>query len=156
MTYTATLASVAADAIDRYRTGAASAALAVSRVEECPHDLIEMEIQPLGRVLAEAIDIGQPLRNDGWHPLRAPVVADPETVMARAMKLEDAWLKAEPQLGGMMADVLSPSIIRVRALYAHAAARNESVVSFLSAPDDADKAARTLVPAVEVTATPNL
>jgi hypothetical protein len=150
MNYIATLASVSAEAIDRYRTGAATADLPVSRIEECPHDLIEMEIQPLGRVLAEAIDIGQPLRNEGWHPLRAPVVADPETVMARAMKLEDAWQKAEPQLGGMMAEALSPSINRVRALYAHAAAKNEAVLSFLSAPDDESKAARSLIPTVHV------
>lgn len=151
MTYTANLASVASAAIDRYRSGSTSDALAVSRVEACPHDLSEIDLQPLGRVLAEAIDIGQPLRNDGWHPLRAPVVADPETVMARAMKLEDAWRQAEPELGGMMADVLGPSINRVRELYAHAAARNESVVSFLSAPDDPEKASRALVPTVHVT-----
>jgi len=151
MDYIATLASVSTDAIDRYRSGSPDAALAVSRVETCPHDLIEMEIQPLGRALAEAIDIGQPLRNEGWHPLRAPVVADPETVMARAMKLEDAWHKAEPQLGGMMADALSPSIDSVRALYAHAAEKNEAVVSFLSAPDDEAKAKRSLVPTVTIT-----
>ena len=151
MSYTAILASVSPAAIDEYRAGPASADLEVSRVEECPHDLTNVDIQPLGEVLSEAIDIGLPLRNDGWHPLRTPVVADPETVMARSMKLEDAWRAAEPELGGMMADVLGPDIDRVRNLYAHATARGESVVSFLSAPDDAEKATRTLVPALHLT-----
>ncbi len=152
MSYAAFLASVPRDAVTTFRTAPATTGptLVASRLEECPHDLTAVDIQPLGSVLAEAIDIGQPLRNDGWHPLRAPVVVDPETVMARSMKLEAAWLEAEPELGGMMADVLGPDIDRVRGLYAHASARGESVVSYLSAPDDADKAARTLVPMIIV------
>jgi hypothetical protein len=150
VSYTAILASVTTDAIDQYRAGPSSAALAASRVEQCPHDLTNVDLQPLGAVLAESIDIGQPLRNDGWHPLRTPVVADPETVMARSMKLEEAWREAKPELGGMMGDVLGPDIDRIRALYAHATSRGEAVVSFLSAPDDADKAARTLLPDLQV------
>ncbi len=170
MSYAAFLASVPRDSVAAFRNatgtkgdgdagspgeggragGVTTPALVASRVEQCPHDLTAVDIQPLGTVLAEAIDIGQPLRNDGWHPLRAPVVVDPETVMARSMKLEAAWVEAEPELGGMMADVLGPDIDRVRSLYAHASARGESVVSYLSAPDDADKAARTLLPTVVI------
>jgi len=148
-TYRTVLASVASDAIDRYRAGPADAPLAASCTRECPHDLTATEIQPLGSVLAEALDTGQPLRNDGWHPLRAPIVVDPETVMARSMKLEQAWHEAEPQLGGMMAEVLGADIDNVRAVYVHATAAGECVVSFLTAPDD-DRAEKTLLPHVTV------
>jgi len=145
--YRTVLASVPSDTIDQYRSGAAEAPLAATCARECSHDLTATEIQPLGSVLAEALDTGQPLRNDGWHPLRAPIVVDPETVMARSMKLEDAWIEAKPQLGGMMAEVLGADIDNVRAVYSHASGAGECVVSFLTAPDD-DRAEKTLVPEV--------
>ena len=149
--YRTVLASVPTDVVDRYRTGAADAPLAATCVRECSHDITATEIQPLGSVLAEALDTGQPLRNDGWHPLRAPIAVDPETVMARSMKLEHAWVEAEPELGGMMAEVLGADIDSVRDVYAHASSHGEMVVTFLSAPDDAEKATRTLLPTVTVT-----
>ena len=145
MSYRAVLASLPANEIDRYRAGDAAAPLTVSRLEECPHDLTAMEIQPLGSVLAEAIDVGQPLRNDGWHPLRAPVVIDPETVMARSMKLEQAWRDAEPELGGMMAELLGADVDKVRAIYSHASQNGEMVLSYLSAPDQ-PPAGHVLIP----------
>lgn len=160
-TYAAVLAAVPLDQIDRVRArGPADGSpegpvrldeieLVASRVERCPHDLTALEVFPLGQVLAEAIDVGQPLRNDAWHPLRAPVVVDPETVTARAMKLEEAVVAARSELGGMMAEVLGADIDRVRNLYAHASRRGEAVVTFLT--DDEDHgAAGSLVPHVRV------
>ncbi len=149
-TYRTVLASVSCEVVDKYRADAPDAPLASTCIRECPHDLTATEIQPLGSVLAEALDIGQPLRNDGWHPLRAPIVVDPETVMARSMKLEQAWVDAEPQLGGMMAEVLGADIDNVRMVYAHAARAGEAVISFLTAPDD-DRADRALVPTLPPT-----
>jgi hypothetical protein len=146
-TYRTVLASVTSDAIDEYRACDADEPIVSSCIRECAHDVTATEIQPLGSVLAEALDTGQPLRNDGWHPLRAPIVVDPETVMARSMKLEQAWRDATPQLGGMMAEVLGADIDSVREVYAHASSAGEAVVSFLTAPDD-DRAAKTLVPTV--------
>lgn len=146
MPYRAVLASVPVDEVARYRAGPAEAPITASSVTECPHDLTETEIQPLGEVLAEAIDIGQPLRNDAWHPLRAPVVVDPETVMARSMRLEEAWRAAQPELGGMLAELLGHDIDNVRAVYARASRDGETVVSYLTAPDDPDRAARTCIP----------
>lgn len=145
MNYTAFLASVAAESIERCRT-TGDLDLAASMVSSFPHDVVNVEVQPLGTVLAEVIDVGQPLRNDGWHPLRAPVVVDPETVMARSRKLDDAWRIAQPELGGMMGDVVGDDIDAIRALYAHASANHEWVVSYLSSPEDPLVAERTLVP----------
>ena len=152
-TYAISLASVPVDQIDRIRRHHDSRAhidLVATRVEHCPHDLTGIELFPLGTVLAEAVDIGQPLRNDGWHPLRAPIVIDPETVTARAMRLDAAYGAVADELGGMMAEVLGADIKKVIDLYAHASARGEAVVSFLSAPTDHDQASATLVPQVRL------
>jgi len=145
MHYTAFLASVTAESIERCRTSR-DHQLAVSMVSSFPHDVVNVEVQPLGAVLAEVIDVGQPLRNDGWHPQRAPVVVDPETVMARSRRLDEAWRIAEPELGGLMGDVVGDDIDAIRALYAHASANHEWVVSYLSTPEDPQVAERTLVP----------
>lgn len=145
MHYTVFLASVTAEAIDRCRSEG-DLRLDASSIASCPHDVVNIGLDPLAAVLAEAIDVGQPLRNDGWHPLRAPIVVDPETAMARSRTLDDAWRRAEPQLGGLMGEAVGEDIGAVRALYAHAATRHEWVLSFLSAPDDPELAARTLVP----------
>jgi hypothetical protein len=145
MHYTVFLASVAADSIERCRTTGA-VDLATSMVVSCPHDLVNVEVQPLGAVLAQLIDVGQPLRNDGWHPQRAPVVVDPETAMARSRRLDEAWREALPELGGLMGEVLGGDIDDIRALYAHASANHEWVVSYLSAPEDPALAERAFVP----------
>jgi hypothetical protein len=152
-TYAVVLAAVPVEQIDDLRGQVgrpAGVELVASRVERCPHDLTALEVFPLGRILAEAIDIGQPLRNDAWHPLRAPVVVDPETVTARAMELEDALARARVELGGMMAEVLGADIDNVLRLYAHASSRGEAVVTFLAATGDQAPAEGALVPNVRV------
>ena len=78
MHYTVFLASVTADAIDRCRSDG-DLHLDASSVASFPHDVVNIGLDPLAAVLAEAIDVGQPLRNDGWHPLRAPIVVEPAT-----------------------------------------------------------------------------
>jgi hypothetical protein len=145
MSYTVHLAAVTADEIERARRSGASE-LAASKVVALSHDLVNLDVQPLGAIVAELLDVGQPLRNDGWHPLRAPIVVDPETAMARARRLEDAWTVAEPELGGLMGEAVGPDIDAVRTLYAHASANHAWVLSYLSAPDDPALAARSLVP----------
>jgi hypothetical protein len=132
--YAACLAAVPADRLDGVRARAGEPGAieqAASRIERCPHDLTALEVFPLGRLLAEAIDIGQPLRNDAWHPLRAPVVVDPETVTARAMQLDEALAGARHEIGGLMGEALGADIDKVLQLYAHASARGEAVVTFL-------------------------
>lgn len=158
MSYTVHLAAVSADEIQLAReapaaTGAAS--LTASLAVVLSHDLVNLEVQPLASVVAELIDVGQPLRNDGWHPQRAPIVVDPETAMARARRIEDALTEAEPELGGLLADAVGPDLEAVRSLYAHASANHEWVLSYLSAPDDPAVAARSLVPTVGTSVTPS-
>jgi hypothetical protein len=152
-TYVVTLAAVPVGQIDLLRSTAGRGTagelvLTASRVETCPHDLIAVEVSPLDRVLGEALDIGQPLRSDAWHPLRGPVVVDPETVTARAMAIDEACRAAGDELGGMMAEVLGADIERVRRLYTHASRRAEAVVSFLSAPPSGPGATGSTVPRI--------
>ena len=157
MSYRVHLASVSADEIERAR-GTRAVELTASRTVVVDHDLVNLDVQPLAEVLAELVDVGQPLRNDGWHPLRAPIAVDPETAMARARRLEDAWSAAEPELGGLLGEAVGPDVDAVRALYAHASAAHEWVVSYLSAPEDPALAARSLVPtttAAAATAAPS-
>jgi hypothetical protein len=158
-TYAAVLASVPVEQIDRVRRGASvpgggdplgQIELVASRVERCPHDLTGLEVFPLGRILAEAIDVGQPLRNDVWHPLRAPMVVDPETVMARAMKLEDALGRARGELSGLMADAVGTDIERVCQLYAHASRQGEAVVTFLASDTGGEEGPGAATPHVRV------
>jgi hypothetical protein len=158
MSYTVHLAAVSAGEIERARAAPAAsgaASLIASPAVELPHDLVNPEVQPLASVVAELIDVGQPLRNDGWHPQRAPIVVDPETAMARARRIEDALAEAEPELGGLLADAVGPDLEAVRSLYAHASANHEWVLSYLSAPADPAVAARSLVPTVGTSVTPS-
>ncbi len=156
MSYTVHLAAVTAEEIERARAAAASDApvLTASSSVSLAHDLVNLEVQPLASVVAELVDVGQPLRNDGWHPLRAPIVVDPETAMARCRRLDDAWAAGAPELGGLIGDTVGPGLDAVRTLYAHAAASHEWVLSYLSPPDDPELAARTLVPTVASAVTP--
>jgi hypothetical protein len=150
MSYTVHLAAVTADEIERARRAAAAEVPTInaSSSVSLDHDLVNLDVQPLASVVAELVDVGQPLRNDGWHPLRAPIVVDPETAMARCRRLDDAWSAAAPELGGLIGETVGPDLEAVRALYAHAAAGHEWILSYLSAPDDPRLAARTLVPTV--------
>jgi hypothetical protein len=147
MSYGVHLASVTAEEIERARA-TRTVELAASKVVVLSHDVVNLDVQPLAAVVAEVIDVGQPLRNDGWHPLRAPIVVDPETAMARAQRLEEAHRAAAPELGGLLGEAVGPDLDAVRALYAHAAAHHEWVLSYLSPPEDQVLAARTLVPIV--------
>jgi hypothetical protein len=158
--YAVVLAAVPIDQIERVRaeasagegqTGGINAIeLVASRVERCPHDLTALEVFPLGKVVAEALDIGQPLRNDAWHPLRAPVVVDPETVTARARKLAVTLDQSRNQLRGLLGEAAGSELDKVRDLYAHASERGEAVVSFLAASDDGGPVAGATVPRVRV------
>ena len=157
MSYTVHLAAVSADEIQRVRAApgtSSGAPLRASSAVVLSHDVVNLEVEPLASVVAELIDVGQPLRNDGWHPQRAPIVVDPETAMARTRRIEDALAAAEPELGGLLADAVGPDLEAVRSLYAHASANHEWVLSYLSAPDDPAVAARALVPEVGTSVTP--
>src|SRR5207237_170687 len=101
-----------------------------------------------GGRLGQAIDDGEPLRDDLWHPLRPPVIVSPSAVTARLEGLESA-LRAALTEAGMTEesdDWSVQEIGEVMAVYREAARRGEAVVSALTPPIDAERAARVLMP----------
>lgn len=96
-----------------------------------------VDAQPLGRLLAAALDDGELIHPEFWHPLRPPVfhrsehvreLADQIGVAWNAMAQGDEWLVTE--------------VRQVMRLFRHAAAGNECVVSALDPPGDADRGRR--------------
>jgi hypothetical protein len=104
----------------------------------------------LNHILREAIDGGQLLRADLWHPQRAPVFHSAETVRRLHRELVDALNRAIQENGPPPAnDWYGPRINDVIALFAHAVARSEATVSFLEPPQDEERARRVLIPIQE-------
>jgi hypothetical protein len=148
------LASVPEADVERLR-GDPAFLLRPTLVSGCSHLLASwVEAQPLGGLLARALDGGEVIRPELWHPLRPPLVHGPAAVrelaeqvgaaVARESLPEDDWLAAE---AGRLLQVLR-----------HAAAAGECVVSVLDPPADAARAdrVRRLWPAPQYTPNPPL
>jgi hypothetical protein len=107
-----------------------------------------VKIQPLGRILGEAIDGGEVLGDAFWHPLRSPVYHRPARVRTLHLQLDEVWEQAsnaqadEDALGGLA----EREIQMVIQVFTHASARGECIASVLAPPDDADRRNRTRMP----------
>jgi hypothetical protein len=125
--------------------------LEVSKIVRCSHVIATwVTVAPLNHILREAIDGGQLLRADLWHPQRAPVFHSAEAVRRLHRELVDALNRAIQENGPPPAnDWYSPQINDVIALFAHAAARSEATVSFIEPPQDEERARRVLIPIQE-------
>jgi hypothetical protein len=104
-----------------------------------------VHMQPLGQLLNEAVDGGELLHSELWHPLRAPMVHMPSTVHSLANRIEAAWeaVKEMPQDDG---EWLAGEVNRLLRLFRHAAILDECVVNALDLPADEDRARRTRIP----------
>jgi hypothetical protein len=97
-----------------------------------------VEAQPLGGLLARALDGGEVIHPELWHPLRPPLTHRPAAVrelaggIAAAVEAgaaaDDDWLTAE--------------VSRLLRVFRHAAGAGECVVSALDHPADAARAER--------------
>ena len=99
MAYSVLLASVADDQVVAFREGSRSA-LAGDRKTHCSHSLTAW-VQPndLRKSLRLAIDGGEVLRSDLWHPLRVPVWHRSSEVAFVESPLRKAWNDTLNQLG---------------------------------------------------------
>lgn len=80
MAYFTLMASVAEAEVDALRQDL-SLALHPSRVSGASHLLSYwVKVQPLGQLLNEAVDGGELLHGDLWHPLRPPMFHLPPKV----------------------------------------------------------------------------
>lgn len=138
MAYFNLLASVAEAEVARLRADP-KAMLQPSMVSGASHLLAYwVQVQPLGGLLARAIDGGEPLHPELWHPLRPPLFHGPAAVHELAVEVgaalagldlaDDDWLRHE-----------TARLLRV---CRHATAVGECVVSALEVPADPERAVR--------------
>ena len=138
MAYLNFLASVPETDVNRLRTDA-TVLLQPSKVSGVSHLLATwVEVQPLGGLLRRALDGGESIRPELWHPLRPPLVHGPAAVCELAKQVavvvasivvnEDDWLASE--------------VGRLLRLFQHAAVAGECVISALDGPADVERARR--------------
>ncbi len=118
-----------------------------TRVEIVSHLLgYWIKAQPLGRLLGEALDGGQPLTDDWEHPLRAPVVHPPDEVRRLLAVIREGM---ETAVAAGASQEIAPFDGDLRSLvnvFQHAADRGEAVVSVLEPPMDEERAAKVRIP----------
>ena len=138
MAYFNLLAAVPEADIARLR-GDPSFLLSPSLVSGCSHLLAYwVEARPLGALLARALDGGEVIVAELWHPLRPPLVHGPTAVreLAELVSAEVAGLALTDD------DWLMTEVGRLLRVFRHAASAGECVVSALDSPADATRANR--------------
>ena len=143
------MAAVPPEEIDEYRRSGRSRLLVTTDLFTCSHGVAYwVTVQPLGRLLGEAIDGGETLRSDLWHPLRPPIVVEPAEVRQRLVKLEEAFSKYLDELGltESSEDWYVHEIGHVLGVYRLAAASGAAVVSVIQPPWDEERASRVVMP----------
>lgn len=106
-----------------------------------------VEIQPLGELLGQALDGGEELSDQLWHPLRRPVFHTAEQVQSLHGKLTGAWDSARgPQTERDEWDWYRHEIGEVLRAFRHASERGECIVSVLQPPDDAERGRQVQMP----------
>ena len=106
-----------------------------------------VKAQPLGKLLGEALDGGQPLNSTLWHPLRAPTYHSIAATTALFQQISDAWNAATGEPFPEM-DWYRVEIERVLSIFGHASKNGEGVISVLEPPLDQERASRVHLPLV--------
>jgi hypothetical protein len=132
MAYLTVVASITEDEVIRYREGLVET-MAASRIERISHFLAyAVREQPLGKLVGEAIDGGEPLREDLWHPLRAPVMQNAEMVKNRWYRISEAWSAVVVKKEVVADDWYRIEISKLLEIFAHASRNSECIVSMLA------------------------
>jgi hypothetical protein len=136
------MASVAETEVDAFRQDP-SLILRPSLVSGASHLMSYwVQVQPLGRLLNEAVDGGELLQGELWHPLRPPMFHRPLKLRSLAEQVEIAWEGVPQDDGGWLVAEVS----RLLRLYRHAASLGECVVTALDSPADYERARRGRIP----------
>ena len=93
-----------------------------------------VQAQPLGGLLGQALDGGQPLHLEFWHPLRAPVYHQRTAVAELARDIGDAWRLLLASHTPEEVEWLSFEVGRLLRVFQHAAEAGEGIVSALDSP----------------------
>lgn len=143
MAYACILAAVERQQVEDYQRGQRSR-MQASKTVRCSHGIAYwVRAQPFGKLLGEAIDGGERLRDDLWHPLKAPTVHSVEAVQSLHAHLADAWSDTirnhgKPEEGDWYAAEISPAID----VFVWASSGQMCVVSVLEPPFDEQRAKR--------------
>jgi hypothetical protein len=105
-----------------------------------------VQVQPLGQLLQDAVDGGELLHSELWHPLRPPMFHRPLMVRSLTEQVGAAWEIAKPDIPQDDGDWLVAEVGRLLRLYQHAAAAGECVVTALDLPGDEERASRVRIP----------
>jgi hypothetical protein len=125
--YGVRLAAVEHGGVEQFR--AAGQPLTCSSSFQCsPLVARWVELEPLGSLLARAVDGGEPLRHGLWNAVRGPLQHPPADVRLLARDLGRAWMEAE-QTPIACDDFFIGEIKRVVQLFVHASALEQAVVS---------------------------
>jgi hypothetical protein len=148
--YSTLLASVADHQVIAFREGQRSNLEAGLSIH-CSH-LLTSWVQPddLRGLLRQAIDGGQILRADLWHPFRVPIWHPSTSAIEIETKLRNAWNEQLEKAGAIdPSDWYVVEITKVVKVFEHAAVSHNGVVSFLEKPMDEERARRVLIPVVD-------
>jgi len=147
MAYLNFLASVPAPHLLAYQADRSSS-LKASKIIGVSHLLTSwIQQQPLGNMLAAAIDGGVELSADLWHLLRPPKVHLVEAVKSLTAKIESAWQQATNS-DDIFEDeeFFRPQIENLIALFRHACEHEEAIVSVLEKPADSERSQKVELP----------
>jgi hypothetical protein len=144
LAYLTLLASVSYEQIEAIRS-APEFTLTPSLIGHASHLLSYwVQEQPLGSILAEIIDGGDLLRSDFWHPLRSPMVHNPESVSTLFKACDESWKAVRDSIADN--DWLAFEIARMSAVLLDAATLRNCVVTALDRPGDRKRADRVRLP----------
>ena len=105
-----------------------------------------LEVQPLGKLLGQAVDGGLTLNPELWHPLRAPVYHDSEKVQTLNQQITDEWQRVLAENPVPEDDWYRLEIEKILQLFRHASDRAECVVSILESPADQERGSKVRIP----------
>jgi hypothetical protein len=148
--YSTLLASVADDQVIDFREGR-RLMLEADLSIRCSHVLTSW-VRPddLRDLLRQAMDGGQRLRADLWHPFRVPVWHSSTSAAEIEPKLRKVWNEHLEKPGPLdPTDWYGIEIAKVLKVFGHATASHSGVVSFLEQPADDARARRVSIPVVD-------
>jgi hypothetical protein len=148
--YSTLLASVADDQVISFQEGGRSMLEADLSIR-CSH-LLTSWVRPndLRHLLRQAIDGGQSLRADLWHPFRAPAWHPSKAAIEIESRLRTVWNERLEKFGPLdPRDWYGVEIAKVLKVFGHAAASQNSVVSFLEPPSDGARAEKVSIPVID-------
>jgi hypothetical protein len=105
-----------------------------------------VQAQPLGGLLGRALDGGELVHPELWHPLRPPLYHPSAVVAELAKSISEAWettVQRHPLPDG---DWLAVELARLLRVFNHGAEANECIISVLDKPADRERASRVRLP----------